>query len=143
MGRLYLTLSDRLSEAIHREAIKLGMTDTAFAEKVLGAAVAQEGFTAPAGVDLNAAVDRLAEEAERRASGEFTVYDLKAFGAYAVGQLKDGTVIASTLRANIGKKFNERVRKGLVKNVRVLDTYTKSGQRIAMKRGRNALYEKT
>ena len=142
MRRLYLTLPDELAVAIHEEAVMQGMTDTAFAEKVLSAAVKKVGFTSPSKVNLNDAVDLLAEEAEQRKPGKFTVYDLEAFDAYAVGQLKDGEVVSSTLRANIGKKFNERVRKKLVRGVHALDTHNKEGQLVAMKRGRNALYEK-
>lgn len=143
MARLYLSLSDELSKTIHEEAQKQKMTDTAFAEKILLSVMSKKGLFSPSQVDISVAVNEMVQEAEKKSIGEeFTVYELDSFKKYAIGQYKNGEMAASALRARIGKKFNEAVRKGMVHGVTAMTTTNRKGETVAKKRDRDSLYHK-
>lgn len=136
MKRINLSVEDSLLEAIETAAAKAGTTTNLLIISLL-----EDSFCEQKTFDYGAALQTLVAEAKTRPTGEFTLADLPSFSRLCVATAENGYLQPSTLRARLGKAFNNAVSQGRVPGV-CRATVTRNGKEKLKFLARAAVYVK-
>lgn len=113
MKRLYLTLDDRLFEAIQAVAATKGIPPTSLIVGNL-----EDLYLRNEAIDYEGLLNTLCDEAKQKPLDEpFLLADLPSFADLIISSAKKAHISPSPVRARIGKSFNAAVRNGRVGNV--------------------------
>ena len=113
MKRLYLSMDDRLFEAIAKEAGKKGIPPTS-----LVVANLEDLYLKDEAIDYDAVLNSICEEAKRMPPNiPFLLAELPSFNELIISTAKKAHISPSPVRARIGKSFNSAVNAGKVENV--------------------------
>jgi len=136
MKRINLSVEDSLLTAIEAAAAKAGTTTNLLIINLLEAS-----FCGQKTFDYGAALQTLVSEAKARPAGEFTMADLPSFSQLCVATAENGYLQPSTLRARLGKAFNNAVSQRRVPGV-TRATVTREGKEKLKFFARTAVYVK-
>lgn len=114
MKRLYLTLDDRLFEAIRVAAEKKGIPPTS-----LVVANLEDLYLRKEAVDYEGLLSTLCDEAKQKPFNEpFLLAELPSFSDLIISSAEKAHITPSPVRARVGKSFNAAVRNGKVVGVK-------------------------
>ena len=111
MKRLYLSMDDRLFEAIAKEAEKKGIPPTSL---VIGNL--EDLYLKDEAIDYEAVLNSICNEA-KPPNIPFLLAELPSFNDLIISTAEKAHISPSPVRARIGKSFNAAVKAGKVKNV--------------------------
>lgn len=113
MKRLYLSMDDRLFEAIAKEAEKKGIPPTSL---VIGNL--EDLYLKDEAIDYEAVLNSICNEAKQMPPNiPFLLAELPSFNDLIISTAEKAHISPSPVRARIGKSFNAAVKAGKVKNV--------------------------
>lgn len=113
MRRLYLSMDDRLFDAIAKEAEKKGIPPTSLVVGNL-----EDLYLKEEAIDYEAVLNSICEEAEQMPLNiPFLLADLPSFNDLIISTAEKAHISPSPVRARIGKNFNAAVKAGKVENV--------------------------
>lgn len=108
--RIHLTVEGDLFTRLDLEAKKQNTTVNLLIIDKL-----QELYFDNVSIDYGAELKKLIDETkDLEDGGEFTLLDLPSFSKIAVVQTKNGAIVPATIRARLGREFNEAIRRGSV-----------------------------
>ena len=105
MKRIYLTLDDRLFDAINLEAHKKGVSASLLITSNL-----EDLYMKQEAINYEELLHTIIEEAQERDSEPFTLSDLPSFSALIIASAEKAHISPGTIRARVGKNFNRAVR---------------------------------
>lgn len=113
MRRLYLSMDDRLFDAISKEAEKKGITPSSLVVDNL-----EDLYLKDEAIDYEAILNSICEEAKQMPLNiPFLLADLPSFNNLIISTAEKAHISPSPVRARIGKNFNAAVKAGKVENV--------------------------
>ena len=113
MKRLYLSMDDRLFEAIIRLAEEKGIPPTSL---VIGNL--EDLYLKEEAIDYDAVLNSICNEAKQMPTNvPFLLADLPSFNELIISTAEKAHISPSPVRARIGKSFNAAVKAGKVENV--------------------------
>lgn len=113
MKRLYLSMDDRLFEAIAKEAEKKGIPPTSL---VIGNL--EDLYLKDEAIDYEAVLNSICNEAKQMPPNvPFLLAELPSFNDLIISTAEKAHISPSPVRARIGKSFNAAVNAGKVENV--------------------------
>lgn len=113
MKRLYLSMDDRLFEAIAKEAEKKGIPPTSL---VIGNL--EDLYLKDEAIDYEAVLNSICNEAKQMPPNvPFLLAELPSFNDLIISTAEKAHISPSPVRARIGKSFNAAVKAGKVENV--------------------------
>lgn len=113
MKRLYLSMDDRLFEAIAKEAEKKGIPPTSLVVGNL-----EDLYLKDEAIDYEAVLNSICEEARQMSPNvPFLLAELPSFNDLIISTAEKAHISPSPVRARIGKSFNAAVKAGKVENV--------------------------
>lgn len=113
MKRLYLSMDDRLFEAIAKEAEKKGIPPTSL---VIGNL--EDLYLKDEAIDYEAVLNCICYEAKQMPPNvPFLLAELPSFNDLIISTAEKAHISPSPVRARIGKSFNAAVKAGKVENV--------------------------
>ena len=114
MKRLYLTMDDRLFEAIETAAREKGILPSSLVVSNL-----EDLYLKKEAVEYGAILEQLFKEAQAMPAGQpFLLAELPSFSALVISSAKKAHISPSPIRARLGKSFNLAVRTGKVGKVK-------------------------
>ena len=113
MKRLYLSMDDRLFEAIAKEAEKKGLLPTSLVVGNL-----EDLYLKDDAIDYEAMLNSICEEAKQMPPNvPFLLAELPSFNDLIISTAEKAHISPSPVRARLGKSFNAAVKAGKVENV--------------------------
>lgn len=113
MRRLYLSMDDRLFDAIRQVADSKGISPTSLVVSNL-----EDLYLKEDAVDYDGLLSKLITEAQAMPSGKaFLLNELPSFGELVVASARKAHISQSPIRARIGKAFNMAVSNGKVDGI--------------------------
>lgn len=112
MKEIKLRIGDSLMEQIKETANQSGVSANTLITNTL-----EEIFLGQRAFNDDQIFKEILEEIQDREPGEFTLSDIKAFTQIGVSTAEKGYLQPSTVRARVGKAFNQAVSQGRVPGV--------------------------
>lgn len=136
MPRINLTISDDLFNALQNEARKKNVPVNLVAVETLEKLFVKET------INYSAFIKSLLEEVDKlpRDKTEFCLFDLDTYNSIGMSEISDGRIKPSTLKARIGKAFNELERTVGFKGIHRAYTTDKQGNKVLKFNHRSAVY---
>lgn len=137
MPRINLTISDELFDALQKTATIKHIPINLVAVETL------EKLFIEQSIDYSDFINKLINEIDNlpREKDEFTLSDLDTYNSIGMSLNIDGKIKPSTLRARIGKAFNEVERKVGIKGISRAYTTDKKGNPVLKFDHRAAVYK--
>lgn len=136
MPRINLTITDELFAALQTEANKKNIPVNLVAVETLEKLFVKET------IDYSEFIKKLLDEIDTlpREQTEFSLFDLDTYNAIGMSEICDGKIKPSTLKARIGKAFNELERTVGIKGISRAYTLDKNGNKTLKFNHRAAVY---